>query len=381
MIPPVLGFEQMADSRLSALDGLRALAIIPVMLHHSPAMRAAVPEFQSGWAGVDLFFVLSGYLITGILVRSKSKPGYYKNFYARRALRIWPIYYLFLLVIIFVVPRLAKPSPAQWPVEFAPWFYFVFLQNLFLNFNFIPFLAPTWSLVVEEQFYLVWPLLNSLLTKRAMVLVCACGFFASPVIRALLFRLGGSPAIIYGLTFAHMDGLLAGALVAQLPLNFLESVRGRVLGCTLLVTGAGIFLIESYRFAEIRNSIFSFSGLALLFSGLLMVTLSSYHNHGTLSKLLSLSPLAYVGTISYCLYLIHELVQVVILKSPLVTHLPEITPSFLRFGWQLALEFGACIALASLSWFWFESPVLELKKFFGNSETMTSTAAAQVAGS
>src|SRR5256885_12607641 len=145
----------MAATRIRSLDGLRAIAIVLVMLHHSPVMKAYFGGPRYGWVGVDLFFVLSGYLIPGILTDAKGASGYYQNFFARRGLRIWPLYFAVLIATTEVVPRLAHSEHLS--AGLPPWHYFLLLQNLLFSSALMPFLSPTWSLAVEEQFYLIWP--------------------------------------------------------------------------------------------------------------------------------------------------------------------------------------------------------------------------------
>src|SRR5579864_5742100 len=148
------------------LDGLRAFAILPVLLTHSWYYAPDVPISwlgPQGWIGVDLFFVLSGFLITRILLESKDMPRYYLNFYARRGLRVWPVYYLLLFFVFVISAHLPPHWNRYFPRTLFPARFFVFyLQNTFLDLPTIPFaLAVTWSLATEEQFYLVWPFLVS----------------------------------------------------------------------------------------------------------------------------------------------------------------------------------------------------------------------------
>ena len=151
-------------SYIPQFDGLRALSILAVFIAHSEFLRslpgAVILEY--GRIGVDLFFVLSGFLITGILLDSKGSSHYFRNFYIRRALRIWPLYYLILLIIYLLTSQFL-PQMKDGNV----WLYFtVYIQNLFLNLK-IPYgLEPTWSLAVEEQFYMTWPLLVFLLKTK-----------------------------------------------------------------------------------------------------------------------------------------------------------------------------------------------------------------------
>src|SRR5580693_4799132 len=150
--------------KIPQLDAVRGLAVLLVLVHNTnkyPSLHLHLIS-DNGWMGVDLFFVLSGFLITGILLDSKDSVGYFKNFYARRCLRIWPLYYSALLFMFVVVPLL-RPSEAHTSFEArsSPWWsYPIFLQNFLTP---IPtaatgLLGVTWSLAVEEQFYVFWPL-------------------------------------------------------------------------------------------------------------------------------------------------------------------------------------------------------------------------------
>src|SRR5207244_9663063 len=156
--------ESAVAQRIPQLDAVRGVAILLVILHNQSSVFPSLHLerlFANGWMGVDLFFVLSGFLITGILLDTRKSPGYFKNFYARRCLRIWPLYYALLLFMFALVP-LVRPSEAH--VAFqrsAPWWgYALFLQNFLISVptNAAGALAVTWSLAIEEQFYLVWAL-------------------------------------------------------------------------------------------------------------------------------------------------------------------------------------------------------------------------------
>jgi peptidoglycan/LPS O-acetylase OafA/YrhL len=164
-----IGSVPAMTNHIPALDGLRGIAILSVMLLHFTNAIAALPGsptsaarsvFGWGWTGVDLFFVLSGFLITGILLDSKGHPLYFRSFYARRALRIFPLYYA-ALFLFFVVPRAIPSVPATYSFAWHDqrWFWF-YLGNFHpLGPDAKQFIGQFWSLAIEEQFYLVWPLL------------------------------------------------------------------------------------------------------------------------------------------------------------------------------------------------------------------------------
>jgi peptidoglycan/LPS O-acetylase OafA/YrhL len=161
----------MNSQRITNLDGIRGIAVLWVMLHHFQLYGEGFPPTTfldrqverltiSGWIGVDLFFVLSGFLITGILLDSKSNTGYFRKFYMRRFLRIFPLYYGFLFAFMFVLP-LIDPEGAEFQLQFKEqiW-YWTYLINWKLATIYVSEyigISHFWSLAIEEQFYLVWP--------------------------------------------------------------------------------------------------------------------------------------------------------------------------------------------------------------------------------
>src|SRR5580704_2580169 len=198
--------------RLSQLDGVRGIAILLVLIHNTdsfPSLHlAAISAY--GWMGVDLFFVLSGFLITGILLDTKQSNSYLKTFYARRCLRIWPLYYSLLIFMFVIVPHL-RPSDAHAIFErSSPWWaYPFFLQNFFVA---IPAqaagpLGVTWSLAIEEQFYLIWPLFIRYFSSIQIKRIAMGVIFLSPPVR---FYLALHHVNIYSNLFCRLDGLMAG---------------------------------------------------------------------------------------------------------------------------------------------------------------------------
>src|SRR5438093_6975850 len=170
--------------------------------------------FANGWMGVDLFFVLSGLLITGILLDTKHSPGYFTNFYARRCLRLWPLYYSVIVLMFVVVPAL-RPSEAQAIFDrSSPWWaYPLFLQNFLVPHLTMAtgLLAVTWSLAIEEQFYLVWPWVVRYCSTAQLGRLAVAVIVLSPVLRYWLDRRGVD---LHHNTFCRLDALMAGALLA-----------------------------------------------------------------------------------------------------------------------------------------------------------------------
>src|SRR5271157_5464011 len=198
--------------RIPQLDAVRGVAILVVMLHNSGTFPRL---FAHGWMGVDLFFVLSGFLITGILVDTKQSEGYFSNFYVRRCLRIWPLYYSALFFMFVLVPFL-RPSEAStvFASRSSPWWaYPLFLQNFLVPSPTLAtgLLAPTWSLAVEEQFYLVWPWVIRYCTYSQVRRIAIAVICVSPALR---FYLALHHVDIYPNVFCRLDALMAGALLA-----------------------------------------------------------------------------------------------------------------------------------------------------------------------
>ena len=212
--------DSVARSRIPELDGVRGAAILSVLLCHfgiiSCPSQTLGGIFGFGWIGVDLFFALSGFLITDILLEHSSSDNYFGHFYMRRAFRIFPVYYLFLLCFFHVAP-LASRFPGLH--SFArgrgeEWWYWSYL------YNWSPFAARNrsimhlWSLCVEEQFYLLWPIVVRYAPRRLLKWLCLTIAVASPLLRLGAMASGVSPVRIYGETIFRLDGLALGALLA-----------------------------------------------------------------------------------------------------------------------------------------------------------------------
>ena len=355
----------MKPGRIPELDGIRALALIPVLYIHSNAIEhTGLGIFAAyGWITVDLFFVLSGFLITGILLDAKGEEGYFRNFYARRALRVWPLYYALLFLVLVLIPRFRHE--AHEAVRFSPWYYFFFLQNLFPFGGFVLVLTPTWTLGVEEQFYLIWPLLISLVPKRLFPLLIAAGLVALPLLRVGTLYLTHDWIYIYILTFCRADSLLVGAALAYWMRSGSYS-EGRLLAFgrwAVVLSAIPILWIFSRSIAARgRESIMIYSYVALAVGGLLALALSP---RATLWRgFLRLSVMQYFGKISYGLYLIHRVVYELFERSSLypLTRFPG-RPR-LSIATTFAAEVSIAVVAASLSWYFFESRVLRLKRYF-----------------
>jgi peptidoglycan/LPS O-acetylase OafA/YrhL len=214
------------ETRLPALDGVRGLAILAVMLFHyggalakhGKADAALQLALGQGWAGVDVFFVLSGFLITGILLDTKWRADYWPRFLRRRTVRIFPLYYLALAVLFVILPRVLGPLPADHARDTADqaWFWTYATPWLFSMRGGIGFAGHFWSLGVEEQFYLVWPLAVRFLNRRALATLAAATIAACLAVRFSVYGDGSAPLPLRVVAEYRPETPLYGALLALL---------------------------------------------------------------------------------------------------------------------------------------------------------------------
>lgn len=338
------------------LDVLRGLAVLDVMLYHAIDM---VPRlhlrifFNLGYTGVDLFFVLSGFLITGILVQTKADSGYFVNFYARRALRIWPLYYALVIFTFVVLPWIAPQLKGAIFDLSHPWQSFpFFLQNLTLKHEAFDTLRVTWSLAIEEQFYLVWPLIVWLTPRRMLKHVALAAVLISAMVRWSTFAGLAPPVNTYTNTFARLDGLGLGAFLALwIPESESRHVKLAGFGAIALALPVTIAVGWSLPGHWAFNTLVS-----LCFAGLLCVAIN-------LPQLENREFLKYTGKISYCLYLVHvpviQLMQVSLVRRYFTLRSPILHDAIL-----LIVCLAVCYGIAELSWRFFESKFLPLKSKF-----------------
>lgn len=341
--------------RIPALDGLRGVAILLVLVWHYVSCQVVTGPggFLPGllsvmWSGVDLFFVLSGFLIVGILLDSKGAPGYFRTFYLRRVCRIMPLYYL-VLILFVVLPRSGLPVN-DW--LFSPalplWSYFTFTQNFFMHhLGFGPnWLGVTWSLAVEEQFYLVIPLLVWGLGRRSLAVVFAVGIMLAPVWRLLVGNLGA-----YVFPFARADAILWGGLLALLA-RWRPLPRSRALmpWLVLLVIGLVILLGKHAGVGDVylHGVLGPFYGIWLL--------LALQADGSALGGVLGGRLLVWLGRRSYGIYLFHQPVNGLVQQWLTGRQVPGWDGPG---GWTAnLLSLVILVAVSELSFRYFEAPFL-----------------------
>jgi peptidoglycan/LPS O-acetylase OafA/YrhL len=345
--------------RVPELDALRAFAAAVVLLFH---LRP--PIFVFGSTGVDLFFVLSGYLITKIILDNSEAPGFFRNFYARRGLRIWPIYYLSLLALVALNPFLSKPQP----LTGLP-YYLTYTQNIQYYWHREP--APfhvafrhTWTLALEEQFYILWPALVMAVGQKRLIKTCLLVVALAFCARDGLFF--GAPYSLYILP-SRCDGFALGGLLAAM----LKSVeRGTPRHRQITRAFLSIFVASTgyIGHAFYRQGMIGFLGLPTpaapgatmlavnLFYFGLVGTVVCTHGHRALAPL-RLRPLAYLGQISYGIYMYHYMTY---------WALDGFGAGFNdKQSWDInILKVAATLVLSMLSWELIERPILSLKDKF-----------------
>lgn len=301
--------------RYLPLDGVRGIAVALVIIHHAFYLTHATNRIttllvrlaSSCWIGVDLFFVLSGYLITGILLRSKGESGYFRIFYMRRFLRIFPLYYGCLLTA-WLAAALVRPDAIP---RFDFGWNLTYLANLRLALHGWAWrpVSHLWSLSVEEQFYLVWPTIILLLPRRRMALWIACLFGVFAAVRYVLAAaIPLSADAVFGVL--HLDGLLLGAALAALHLPRPRAESARTKAWAVFLAAAGILLVEARNTGALNWHLWhgvgylNYSLVALC--GAAAIALSVYSpEHGVLNRLLAMRPLVEMGKYSYAMYVLH----------------------------------------------------------------------------
>jgi len=369
----VLPAKDLLRSRMPELDTIRGIAVLLVLFFHgfgfryglqglSGVPRLLVAATLPGWIGVNLFFVLSGFLITGILLDTKSRSDYYRRFYVRRALRILPLYYAVLLLLAVVTRSGLVNRQASWAFLGLSFFY---LSNVTGLFGIPMQYGVLWSLAVEEHFYLLWPGAVRSLSRRRVAVVAATICILCPSLRALYYFLGFSAGT--GYTWLVADGLAMGAMLAALVRGPLGT-RSHMWRVTMILFSASLMMFAGgYPFGIFRASRFlgmtlRETAIDLLFAG--TVALVLLIGTSRWEAVVNRPVLQFFGEISYGVYLIHMLVFDLEAHF-LATWFPVRSPVDGRFPVMVlffCIAAGFTVAVAYLSRRYFEEPFLRLKR-------------------
>jgi len=385
--------RRLLPRHIPALDGLRGCAILLVLFLHftlrEPAVstagvRAIRNTFALGWTGVDLFFILSGFLITGLLFDAKGQPGYFKGFYARRALRILPLYYGALL-LIFLVPCLLGSliDHADFVSLRDQLWYWTYLQN-YHEAKAVPgeFLGAFWTLAIEEQFYLVWPLLIFLTSRKQALWVCLACVIGAIGYRSYMVFLGHSPDSISHLTPARVDALAIGSGIALLVrgsggLELVRKLSQYAIASGIIILAVAFLRSGPAYHHDILMLTLGSTAIPLAYGGALVQAVGSA---GIFARALQSRLLAFFGRYSYGLYVIHFPVTVLLAKAQVVPYeFAGIGSPAIALIIYTAFVMAVCVGCAWAIWHLYEKRFLLLKRHFQYGARIPATATSPLA--
>jgi peptidoglycan/LPS O-acetylase OafA/YrhL len=370
---------------IPALDGFRGVAVMLVLAFHlfqdrdalHGYVRRALFAVDASWVGVDMFFVLSGFLITRILLSTKSSPRYFRTFYARRFLRIFPLYYGVLLVVILILPRVLPTSPGinillskQWML----WTYTMNYDTFAFGAGWIV-LLHLWSVCIEEQVYLLWPAAVFFLSTRRLRIACWTLIGAAPAIR-LCFLLLGDPYSHYFITSCRSDELAMGGLVALGVMEGRIGAMARLARIALPVTAAALGVLTvsgslnvvgqaAMTKGAILSKCLSFSIIGPFFASVLILLLQPLPGTGWILKFFNLRGWRWIGKYSYGIYLLHyTIAPIASILFPLSEIQALIADAFLARLIYFLLASSLAIAAAFAAWHLWEKHFLSMKRWF-----------------
>jgi peptidoglycan/LPS O-acetylase OafA/YrhL len=363
---------------LPALDGLRGVAIFLVVAHMLGLLQAPTGPFgeavslffATGWIGVQLFFVLSGFLITGILLDTRGAPNYLQAFFARRFLRIFPLYYGTLAVAFLILPALGVlPAPLAHDRPHQVWLW-TYLSNWVLAHDARSETFPHfWSLAVEEQFYLVWPFVLRALDARRCLALCVALALAALAARVGLLAAGVSRDALYTFLFTRMDALaLGGAAAAALRVpaasRWLVARRRALPAASLAVLVVGALSTDVYALPTFAGSTIGYLLLSVAFALAVLGAATAELTPPSRSLILRAAPLRTLGKYSYAIYVFHKPLHDFVGKPLLARlHIDATRSAGAAIVYVLA-GLSAVLLAAFLSYHLYEKHFLRLKGRF-----------------
>ncbi|HET9623105.1 MAG TPA: acyltransferase family protein [Kofleriaceae bacterium] len=345
------------------LDGLRGIAILLVMIHRMyPRPDGGTPWLvEAGWVGVDLFFVISGFLIAGILLDTRRDPDFFRNFYARRVLRIFPLFYLLVGGMLLAFPLLHHREFLR--QAGSPLWYLLQLGNIpeaLLGRDPPYWLAPVWSLAIEEQFYLTFPLVVRLTDPaklgRRLVGVAVLALALRIVTTELV---PDRERVQYLFTLCRLDTIAIGCLLAVLVRSpRYAAIRARITQLTLPVIGGALVVAIATQLDRTTwfGRTFGYSVVALGFAALVLLVLERRDRRAT--GVLRNAALRYLGKLCFGLYLLHRPADTIVTA---LAHRTAISDASLLW---LPVKIAVAVGLATISWRLLERPFLRLKRRF-----------------
>jgi peptidoglycan/LPS O-acetylase OafA/YrhL len=366
-------------TRLPALDGVRGIAILLVLVWHLLYQLQNTPGFlqypvyagRLFWSGVDLFFVLSGFLIGGILLDSTTSPRYFRAFYARRGFRILPLYVVLvgLCSIRFLPFHWLTASLGDLTKSSLPWIgYLTFTQNVWMTMRGtlgVGTLSPTWSLCIEEQFYLLIPILIRKISRSSLAILLTFVVVGTLLLRIVLFKYYHHGAIACAVLMpSRADTLSLGVLSALLVRdrkywNWIVAQKSILRGvAAVLLAALGVLTYAAHRPGVIETV--GFSCLALFYTCFLLLVLAG--PGGALQRLLTYQPLMQLGTISYFVYLFHLPITEA-LRRFVNNHVSRPSDPAIIIA-VYAAGVTATLIVAQISWRFFEKPLIRVGRNF-----------------
>jgi peptidoglycan/LPS O-acetylase OafA/YrhL len=373
----------LSATHIPGLDGLRGMAILLVLILHfglmtpdTPFQRVVFGGISAGWIGVDLFFVLSGALITGILLDSSGERRYFANFYVRRVLRIFPLYFLILILSFYVLPNLPFPAIAQFSstegIAGKQIYYWLFLSNFSIAAQHgirHRVMDISWSLAIEEQFYLLWPLVVYLSGIRRLPIICAFLILFSLGVRLTMQSLNFDANAIYMVTPARLDGLCAGALIAValrwpgMTRNWLSRLAFALCSVGALATGCVAGFSGGLPWDGRLVQAIGFTTLACFFSGAVLWAVITYRSGSLFERVLGSRFFVAFGVLSYGMYLTHLPLRAILRDAIMRPSSFANWPGGTLVGQLVFYVMGGVLVyvVAWISFHGFERPLLRLK--------------------
>jgi peptidoglycan/LPS O-acetylase OafA/YrhL len=371
------------ENRIEELDGLRGIAVVLVMALHifkraayfteHPILETFTKFTTVGWVGVDIFFTLSGFLITSILLKSKTGEHYFRNFYVRRALRIFPLYYAAIALILLFAPKVEPEFIGQLNVALPV--MLLYQQNwamLFDGFHMSQYFGITWSLAIEEQFYLLWPLIVYRLDRERLVKFSLGYILVSWLARILVVSLwhdpGQAASFFFYASFARFEQVLIGGLLAIFLTFEGAQEQARRYSVPVFAVSFAIFIVLCLMslpgdphpdFGSLPLTYGGYTVSALFSAGLIGVFIT-HPPQNTLRRIFRFPPLAFLGKYSYSMYLFHMAAALILLDVFWHSELRGWKP----FVLYPVAAYAATIMIALLTWHLLEKHMLNFKKYF-----------------
>lgn len=365
------------------LDGLRGIAILLILFHHLLIFDPKIYEFFSriisnGWIGVDLFFLLSGFLITGNLLDTKKNKKYFIVFFTKRILRIFPLYYLFLFIIFLLFPLLYSNDKSSIDLfKSSLFWYYTHLTNIGMVFDiglWLPFATShLWSLSVEEQFYIIWPFVVLFIDRKYFIIFCISICVISPIFRWLLLELDifsdnhySNINIvnfsIYILTPCRLDGFVFGAIISYIirykdPKFFIDQLKRLFFFSLLLLIIIFIYTKGNFGWDQFIVQTFGYSALSLFFGLILYSSICEFK----FLNFLNSDILVFFGRYSYSMYLFHMPIHYIVTNSIINNYAFFYYNSLLKTFLCFAISMIFTIIVSILTWNICEKHFIKIK--------------------